>query len=1010
MSQMIDGHRYVIPSDALGLLRAGQIDKRLFDIGLLEPNGDLRLLISYGKNSASVARSAATAGGARVTRDLPAVTTLAARANLTERISLWSSLTKGETLRPGIRKVWLDGKRKVSLDVSVPQIGAPTAWQAGYDGAGVKVAILDTGIDQTHPDVAGQIAATQNFTTTATVDDEVGHGTHVASIIAGTGAASGGRYKGVAPGAKLLIGKVCETEFCDDSAILAGMAWAAANAPVINMSLGGFDTPEIDPLEQAVQDLTAQYDTLFVIAAGNDGGKGTVGSPSTADDALSVGAVDDEDQLAGFSSRGPRAGDHALKPDITAPGVDIVAAKAANGFIGDPAPVDGYVSLSGTSMATPHVAGAAAILTQEHPAWSSKLRKNTLMGSAKPTEGVNAFDQGAGRVDVAREITQTVTVDEGSLSFGLQQWPHGDDLPVTRTVTYRNSGDKAAEISLPPPAAPFAVADTHLTVPAGGTASTTVTANTNNAAIPDGAIGGYLTATGSGGIQVQTPLGVDKEVESYDVSIAFTNRDGTPNSDHYMALFNLDAFEAFDVFGAEPVAKLRLPKGRYGAFAWINNGETDTSMVVASELVVDKAMTIAADARKAKPVRVTPPQSGAGTLLAAVNGDWSGDDFGVSASLVSLTFDSVYAGRINEVSSPLFVGSVNGSFADPGADETYRNSPYTVDLAYFSPGRMFAGLVRAPRLKDLAILRTTFAAEATGAEGAKANMAQYTENSGGWMTFVPFDLPFRRTEYVNTEAPWMGDFMQQLPAVGDEFPEWLSEQTSGRTALRAGRTYPQAWNGAVFGPNVTQPPWEGFWVTRQQDHIIAYVPMFGDGAGHPGGSSADEESIALYRGNTKLGEGTDYDVPPGTATYRLEAASTRSAPHTLSTSVTGVWTFRSGHVDGAAFRRLPVSTVRFSPRLDARNTAPGGCRFEIPVTVERQPGSSAGPVRSLRVEVSFDDGKTWRPASLRGSGDHRVAAVQHPRGAAFASLRAASTDTKGNTVTETVIRAYALRR
>ncbi|WP_433381732.1 S8 family serine peptidase [Actinoplanes sp. CA-142083] len=1009
LSQTIGNHRYVIPSDALGLLRAGQVDKRLFDVSLLDSSGDLRLLISYGKNSASVARSATTAGGARVTRDLPALTTLAARADLTERVSLWSSLTKGEALRPGISKVWLDGKRKISLDVSVPQIGAPTAWQAGYDGAGVKVAILDTGVDQTHPDLAGQIAGTQNFTTTATVDDEVGHGTHVASIIAGTGAASGGRYKGVAPGAKLLIGKVCETEFCDDSAILAGMAWAAANAPVINMSLGGFDTPEIDPLEQAVQDLTAQYDTLFVIAAGNDGGKGTVGSPSTADDALSVGAVDDEDQLASFSSRGPRAGDHALKPDITAPGVDIVAAKAKNGFIGDPAPVDGYVSLSGTSMATPHVAGAAAILTQEHPAWSSKLRKNTLMGSAKPTAGVNAFDQGAGRVDVAREITQTVTADEGSLSFGIQAWPHGDDKQVTKTVTYRNSGDQAAEITINQTQAPFTVADTHLTVPAGGTASTTVTANTNTTAVPDGPVGGYLTATAPGGIQVQTPLGVDKEVESYDVTIEFTNRDGTPNADHYMALFNLDTFESFDVFTAEPVAKLRLPKGRYGAFAWINNGEDDVSMIVASELVVGKAMTIAADARKAKAVRVTPPQSGAGTLLAAVNGDWTGEDFGISASLLGLTFDSLYAGRINEVSSPLFVGSVNGSFADPGPQETYRNSSYTVDLAYFSPGKMFAGLVKAPRLKDLAVIKSSFAAEATGAEGAKGNMAQYTENSGGWMTFVPFDLPFRRTEYVNTEAPWIGDFMQELPAVGDDFPEWLSEQTSGRTALRAGRTYPQAWNGAVFGPNVTQPPWEGFWVTRTQDHIIAYVPMFGDGAGHPGGSTVDDESIALYRGNTKLGEGTDYDVPPGTATYRLEAKSTRSAPHTLSTSVSGVWTFRSGHVDGEAFRRLPVSTVRFSPRLDDRNTAPAGCRYEIPVTVERQPGSSAGQVRSLRVEVSFDDGKTWKPASLRGSGDHRVATVQHPRGAAFASLRASSADTKGNTVTETVIRAYALR-
>ena len=100
------------------------------------------------------------------------------------------------------------------------------------------------------------------------------------------------------------------------------------------MSLGGGDTPSIDPLEQAVDDLTAAHGTLFVIAAGNAGGTATVGSPGSADSALTVGAVDDEDQLADFSSRGPRVGDDAIKPDITAPGVDIVAAGAANGVIG----------------------------------------------------------------------------------------------------------------------------------------------------------------------------------------------------------------------------------------------------------------------------------------------------------------------------------------------------------------------------------------------------------------------------------------------------------------------------------------------------------------------------------------------------------------------------------------------------------------------------------------------------------------------------------------------------
>ncbi|GIF25502.1 subtilisin family serine protease [Actinoplanes tereljensis] len=1014
LTQTIKGHRYVIPTDALALLRAGRLDKRLFDISELaaQGGGDLRLLISYPKNSATGARSALSAGGARVTRDIAQVGTLAARANLEERATLWSSLTSGSatarSLKPGVQRVWLDGKRKVSLDHSVPQIGAPTAWQAGYDGTGVTVAILDTGIDATHPDLAGKIVAAENFTTTATADDEVGHGTHVASIIAGSGAASGGRYKGVAPGAKLLIGKVCETEFCDDSAILAGMAWAAERAPVINMSLGGGDTPEIDPLEQAVNDLTAQYNTLFVIASGN-AGPNSAGSPSTADSALAVGAVDRDDQLAYFSSTGPRVGDHAIKPDITAPGVDIVAAKAKNGFIGDPAPVDGYVALSGTSMATPHVAGAAAILTQEHPAWSSKLRKNTLMGSAKTIDGFNAFEQGAGRVDVAREITQTVSADEGSLSFGLAIWPHGDDQPVTKTITYRNSGTAAVTLALSAPAAPFTVAASTLTVPAGGTASTTVTADTSSPSLSDGLLSGYLVAT-AGDLKVTTPLGVDREVESYDVVVNTTNPDGTPSLDHYAGLFNLDTFQSFDVYQAQGSETVRLPKGRYGAFVWINNAEAEsTAMLTITEFVVDKASTISFDGRLAKPVNVKAPQANAGTVLAAVNADWTGADWGIGASALGLTFDQLSAAPATPVSKDFFVASVNGSFADPGADGTFRNSPWTTDLAYFQPGKMFNGLTKTPRLRDLATVKADYAVSATGAEGTKGNFAKYSENSGGWFVALPFSLPFHRTEYLSTEAPWQPDFMQQLPAVGEDWPELISEQIGGATPVRAGRTYHQAWNTAVFGPNVTQPLWIGDWVSRQGDHLSAYPSLFGDGAGHPGFSTTDTYTSALYQGSTKIGEGGEYDLPAATAKYRLEVSATRSAPHLFSTSVSGTWTFKSGHAPAEGYQRLALSTVRFSPNLDDHNATAAGRRFEIPVTVEQQPGSTAGTAKSVKVEVSYDDGKTWHRADVRGSGNHRVATVNHPRKAGFASLRVASTDTKGNTVSQTVIRAYALR-
>ena len=253
-------------------------------------------------------------------------------------------------------KVWLDGQVEAALAESVPLIGAPAAWDAGYDGAGMTVAVLDTGIDRDHPDLVGKVVAERNFAEFSdTADDRHGHGTHVAGIVAGSGAASDGAYVGVAPGVELINAKVLDDYGNGfESDIIAGMEWAAAQgADVINMSLGGAATDGTDPMSQAVNRLTDEYDVLFVIAAGNSGAFGdyTVGAPGAAAAALTVGSVDKSEQLASTSSKGPRVGDHAIKPDVTAPGVSITAAKAE----APPWPGGGehYTTISGTSMAAP---------------------------------------------------------------------------------------------------------------------------------------------------------------------------------------------------------------------------------------------------------------------------------------------------------------------------------------------------------------------------------------------------------------------------------------------------------------------------------------------------------------------------------------------------------------------------------------------------------------------------------------------------------------------------------
>ncbi|MFJ9706225.1 S8 family serine peptidase [Streptomyces sp. NPDC101234] len=332
------------------------------------------------------------------------------------------------------------------------------------------------------------------------------------------------------PGARLLIGKVFDRGGTQESFLISAMQWATGQgARVVNMSLGGEDSPGTDPVEKAVNDLSASSGALFVIAAGNSGpDAGTVNSPGAAASALTVAAVDGDDRLTSFSSRGPTA-DGDLEPDIAAPGWNIIAAKAAHGTEGDAVSTAGYVRMSGTSMATPHVAGAAAILAQQHPDWTGRRIKAALRDSAVALKDASTpYDAGAGRVDVATALAQTVVADDPSLDFGLQKWPHTDDRPVTRTLTYTNTGDQPVTLDLAAtgtgpdgraaPTGLFTLAADRLTVPAGGTARTTVTADTRTGTA-DGTYSGSVTATSASGTDIHTVLGVVREVESYDLSV-----------------------------------------------------------------------------------------------------------------------------------------------------------------------------------------------------------------------------------------------------------------------------------------------------------------------------------------------------------------------------------------------------------------------------------------------------------------------------------------------------------
>ena len=158
--------------------------------------------------------------------------------------------------------------------------------------------------------------------------------------------------------------------------------------------------------------------------------------------------MDRDDNLADFSSRGPRLGDNGLKPEITAPGVGIVAARAAGTTMGTPVD-DAYTRASGTSMATPHVAGAAAILAQEHPDWTAGKLKDALVSTTKANPALTVFEQGGGRVDVARALSQRV-YGSATADFGRV---HAGDAVAERTVTYTNGTVVPADPAAGPGAA-----------------------------------------------------------------------------------------------------------------------------------------------------------------------------------------------------------------------------------------------------------------------------------------------------------------------------------------------------------------------------------------------------------------------------------------------------------------------------------------------------------------------------------------------------------------------------
>jgi subtilisin family serine protease len=269
-----------------------------------------------------------------------------------------------------------------AIQWGVKRVNAPAAW-AKSRGAGVKVVVIDTGLDMTHPDLAGNIKGGWNaITKTNDFNDDHGHGTHCGGNIAALDNAVG--IVGVAPKADLYGVKVLDANGSgtfDD--VIAGMQWAVDNhMEVASMSLGA------DQGNQALADMVAAMKkggVTLIAAAGNSGG--AVGFPGGYPEAIAVAASDSSDKLADFSSRGPEVA-------VIAPGVDVYSL-SKNG---------GYETMSGTSMATPHVAGLAVLYVSKHKGATPDQVRAALSAASTKLDGVIAEGQGAGLPNAAKLV------------------------------------------------------------------------------------------------------------------------------------------------------------------------------------------------------------------------------------------------------------------------------------------------------------------------------------------------------------------------------------------------------------------------------------------------------------------------------------------------------------------------------------------------------------------------------------------------------------------------------
>ena len=438
------------------------------------PAGQLAVIIQTPAAPSDALRSTISRGQGNVRRNFANVNAMA--------VQLPPGQVRQLATRSDVGYISLDRKTNVSGHVEVTT-GADQArsqyTQSGQpiDGAGIGIAVIDSGVDISHHSfLSSRVVASVDFTGEGRTDDPFGHGTHVAGIAAGNGHIAQGAYTGIAPAASVINVRVLDSQGQGSvSNAVAGIDWCisnktAYNIRVLNLSLGStaVDSYVDDPLCQAAR-RAFQAGIVVCAAAGNlgkdsEGNKlyGAIHTPGIEPSAITVGAANtfgtdsrSDDGVTSYSSRGPTRGyytdtdgvkhfDNLIKPDLIAPGNRIIAAKSPGNYLVTAHPeldttVSSYpahsmMNLSGTSMATPVVAGTVALVLQRNPQLTPNLVKALLEYTSQPLAGFNNLEQGAGLLNIEGAVRMAGIIRQDIAVLQL-----GDSLLVPNHQTMETS-------------------------------------------------------------------------------------------------------------------------------------------------------------------------------------------------------------------------------------------------------------------------------------------------------------------------------------------------------------------------------------------------------------------------------------------------------------------------------------------------------------------------------------------------------------------------------------------